>query len=535
MRVAQSVAEILSKHVVLEVEGIDRMYLNVYVPRLQIVEGVLGFLKKHLGHKVASTRLVEPLTRAFVAAIEKFVHDNAIPMICFEKGQRKEEVAARLRARFPKKEGVIFVGKAQEKCTIYRTERRRNPRSGKNYAWIVKSTALVNHYYFYCVDQDFGLFFLKFCSYFPYNAKLCLNGHEYVKCQLNLQGIAYEALDNGILSCKDPQRLQSLCNGLSAEKIDTLLRKWLSRLPHPFSSRDCQAGYRYDLSILQIELSLTQVLDRPVTGRIFFEEVIRENLDIGRPKQVQLIFDRWVTKNTPGLFRTRVITDGVIPSLHMDYKGTRIKQYHKEGRALRTETTINNANDFYIGKRLHNLPTLRCIGFQANRRLLEVEKITHDCILAEETFQQLNRPRQVESQRASALRFGDPKVQALWSALLVFPWLPTGFSNRNLRERFASLLGCTVHGLTRGQITYQLRRLRLHGIIERIPQSHRYRVTHFGLRTALFCTRTYTRILRPGLAQALPEIPCANSSLRHCFNKLQEEIHSCVNAARLAG
>jgi hypothetical protein len=263
--------------------------------------------------------------------------------------------------------------------------------------------------------------------------------------------------------------------------------------------------------------------------------VIRENLDIGRPKQVQLIFDRWVTKNTPGLFRTRVITDGVIPSLHMDYKGTRIKQYHKEGRALRTETTINNANDFYIGKRLHNLPTLRCIGFQANRRLLEVEKITHDCILAEETFQQLNRPRQVESQRASALRFGDPKVQALWSALLVFPWLPTGFSNRNLRERFASLLGCTVHGLTRGQITYQLRRLRLHGIIERIPQSHRYRVTDFGLRTALFCTRTYTRILRPGLAQALPEIPCANSSLRHCFNKLQEEIHSCVNAARLAG
>jgi hypothetical protein len=534
MRVAQSVAEILSKHVVLEVEGIDRMYLNVYVPRLQIVEGVLGFLKKHLGHKVASTRLVEPITRAFVAAIENFVQDNAIPMICFEKGERKEEVAARLRSSFPKKEGVLFVGKAQEKCTIYRTEKRRNPRTGKSYAWIVKSTALVNHYYFYCVDQDFGPFFLKFCSYFPYNAKLCLNGHEYVKCQLAQQGIAYEALDNGILSCKDPQRLQALCNGLSAEKIDTLLRKWLARLPHPFSSRDRQAGYRYDLSILQIELSLTQVLDRPVTGRIFFEEVIRENLDIGRPKQVQLIFDRWVTKSTPGLFRTRVITDGVIPSLHVDYKGTRIKQYHKEGRALRTETTINNANDFYIGKRLHNLLPLRRIGFQANRRLLEVEKITHDCILAEETFQQINRPRQVASQRASALRFGDPKVQALWSALLVFHGLPTGFSNRNLREPFAALLGRTVHGLTRSQMTYQLRRLRLHGIIRRIPQSHRYRLTDFGLRTALFCTRTYARILRPGLAQALPEIPCANTSLRRAFNKLQEQINLCVTTAKLA-
>ena len=114
----------------------------------------------------------------------------------------------------------------------------------------------------------------------------------------------------------------------------------------------------------------------------------------------------------------------------------------------------------------------------------------------------------------------------------MFTWLPTGFSNRNLREQFASLLGLTMHELGRGQITYQLRRLRLHGIIERIPQSHRYRITDFGLRTALFFTRTYTRILRPVLAQALPEIPCVNSS--SCFNKLQQEIHSCVNAAKLA-
>jgi hypothetical protein len=161
MRVAQGVAEILSKHVVLEVEGIDRMYLNVYVPRLQIIEGVLGFLKNHLGHKVASTKLVEPISRKFVAAIEQFVRDHTIPMICFDKGQCKDEVAARFRAGF--------------------------------------STALVKQYYFYCVDQNFGPFFLKVCSYFPYNAKLCLNGHEYVKCQLDQDGIAYESLDSSRL------------------------------------------------------------------------------------------------------------------------------------------------------------------------------------------------------------------------------------------------------------------------------------------------------------------------------------------------
>jgi hypothetical protein len=533
--VPQSAADVLSKHVTLEVESIDRMYLNVYVPQLQAVEGALKFIRIHRGHPVASTAMLEPITRHFIESIEQYVRDNHIPLVTFEKGQRKDDIAQQRRAAFPHKEGVIFVGKAQEKCTVYRTEKRHNPRTRKSYAWIVKSTALVNHYYFYCLDRDFGPFFLKFCSYFPYNAKLCLNGHEYLKRQLEQKQIDYQALDNGILSCADPKRLQTACDRLSGEKIEALLRKWLRILPHPFAAKDRQAGYRYQLSILQIELSLTQVLDRPLSGRIFFEEVIRENLNIGRPKQIQLIFGRWVTKSTPGPFRTRVITDGVIPSLHVDYKGTRIKQYYKEGRALRTETTINNTRDFYIGKSLRNLPTLRRIGFEANRRLLQVQQISHDGILAEEVFQKINRPIQVESQRASALRFADPQVQALWSVLLLFQFLPAGFSSRALREHLAALLGQAPADLSQGRMTYHLRRLRLHGMIERIPQTHRYRVTDFGLRTAWFFARTYGRLLRPGLATILPELSPPTSSLRRCFDQLDQEIKSWIEQTKLAG
>src|SRR5205814_4869642 len=127
-------------------------------------------------------------------------------------------------ARFTGAEGILFVGKAQEKTPVFRTERRRNPQTGRPYPWLVRSTAMVNYYYFYGVDRDFGPFFLKFCSYFPYNAKLCLNGHEYVKRQLAQRGIAYEALDNGILSCAEPRQLQTLADGLSAAKIEALLR-----------------------------------------------------------------------------------------------------------------------------------------------------------------------------------------------------------------------------------------------------------------------------------------------------------------------
>ena len=145
------------------------------------------------------------------------------------------------------------------------------------------------------------------------------------------RGIAFEPLDNGIRSCADPEAMQRLADGLTADKIDALLRKWLARLPHPFEAVDREQGIRYDISVLQAEFARTEVFDRPVQGRVFFEEVLRENLDMGRPEQVQLIFNRRVNRRTPSRYRTRVITDGVIPSLHLDYKRSRIKQYYKEG------------------------------------------------------------------------------------------------------------------------------------------------------------------------------------------------------------
>ncbi len=533
MSLPRSVAEVLAEHVTLEVEGIDRMYLNVYVPALQRAGGVASFFRFYLGHRFASSALMDPITKDFISRMEKFAKQESIPMLTFEKGQRKDDVATEYRKKFTAQEGVLFIGKAQEKTPVFRTERRRNEQTGATYPWLVRSTAMVNHFYVYCMDRDFGPFFLKFCTYFPYNAKLCLNGHEYVKQQLANRGIGYEALDNGILSCEDPKRVQALCDGLSAEKIDAMLRKWFRKLPHPFTAKDRQAGYRYQISMLQAEFSLTQVLDRPVTGRVFFEQVIRENLDSGRPSQVQLIFDRRVNRRTPGKFRTRVITDGVVPSLHVDYKNSRIKQYHKEGRALRTETTINNTRDFGIGKLLHNLPELRKVGFQANRRLLNVQTVSHDCSIGEDVFEKVVRPIQVQGQRASALPFGDARVQALLSVLVLFSLQPRGFTNQQVRVLLAQLLGLDPANYPAGRMTYDLRRLRLHGLIQRIPKSHRYDLTPAGLRIALFFTRTYARLLRPKLAEIMPAAPPGDSSLRAAFDRLQQEIDRCCQEQKL--
>jgi hypothetical protein len=526
--VRKNVAEILTNHVTFELEAIDRMYLNAYVPSLQTGGGFAFFVKNQLKARVPSTMLVAPMSQRFVEAIERFVATEGIDLVTFEKGQRKDDVAQEYLATFEGEEGVLFVGKAQEKASVFRTEKRRDQRGV--YPWIVRSTAMVNHYYIYLVDKDFGPLFIKFCSYFPYAAKLCLNGHEWLKRQLAQRAIPFEPLDNGIRASDDARRVQRIADTLDAAKIDAVFRKWLRRLPHPFAPAHRAAGYRYHLSVLQSEFALTQVLDRPLTGRCFFEEVIRENLDIGRPDQMQLIFARKVTRRTPGAFRTRVLTEGVVPSLHVQYKRSKVKQYHKEGQALRTETTINDTYDFKIGRALHNLPALRAIGFAANRRLLHVESLSHDCLIGEDQLHTVTGPVRVDDQRAPGLRFGDRRVHALMHALCLFALAPTGFRHREFRDHVAQLQSREPDTYSAGSMTYDLRRLRLHGLIERVPRSHRYRITPTGAQVAMFYARLYTRALRP--ASSLQ--PAGSTRAQHAFDRLDAALAAFLQEVKLA-
>src|SRR3954464_5865005 len=542
MTVARSVADVLADHVVFEVECIDRMYLNVYVSGLQYEAGLVAYVHQQLGLPIASTAPLAKVSDGFSAAMRRFARDRDVPWVDFVRGQRKDDVMHAHLAGFEaagRSEGVLFIGRAQEKTGLFRTERRRNA-AGAAYPWIVRSTGMVNHFYVYAVDADFGPFFIKFCSYFPYNARLCLNGHEWAKRQAARAGIGFTALDNGFAAIADPAAVQVICERRGPEQITALLDKWLVILPNPFTDADRGAGHRYECSVLQAEFSLTQVLARPVAGRVFFEQVIRDNLDAGRPDQVSLIFDRRLIhgrrRSTPGQLRTRVITEGVTPSLHIDYKHTKIKQYHKEGRALRTETTINDTGDFQIRKGLTNLPALREVGFSANRRLLGVQRLSHNPTRAAEAFTAVHQPIVTDDgHRIAGLRLGDRRAHALLQALLIFRLLPGGFLNRDLRALLTDLLRrLPDEQITAGQMTYDLRRLRAHGLIERIPGSHRYRVTDTGLHHAMLLTHVHPRVLQPGLAQLLDPAPPRPTPLRSAARAYQDALDQLTGETELA-
>jgi hypothetical protein len=297
---------------------------------------------------------------------------------------------------------------------------------------------------------------------------------------------------------------------------------------------DRAAGYDHRLAIAQLEVSLTDVFDRPVQGRHFFEALIRENLDLGRPDRVGLLFPFRIRRTTPAPtfgYRTRVITDGVQPSLHIEYKHSHVKQYFKEQQALRTETTINNPNDFYVNKGIANLSHLRDLGHQVNRKLLEVERVSQQCVLAQDALDRLQSPTVEAGQRISALRFGDPRVMALLQALTGFTHLPRGFRNRDLRSLVEALLG---RPYTSAQMTYDLRRLRLKGVIHRIPKTHRYTTTTYGLKIAFFYSKLYLRILRPHWHALLPEPDHLPRPLRMALDQLDTQIHKLYEEAALA-
>jgi len=539
MTVARSVADVLDDHVTLEVECVDRMYLNLYVPKLVYPAGVVGFFKYHRGMPVASGALMDPISKDFVAAIHRYVKDHDLDLVHFLKGQRKDDIALRYLAGCDG-EGVTFVGRAQEKCSVFRTEHRINPNSGVRYPFLVKTSAVVNQFYFYGVDDDFGPFFFKFGTYFPYTAKCCLNAHHWAQRQAAKAGIGFSALDNGFAACDDPAALQAICDSFGPEHIRAFVAKWLARLPRPLTDVDRAAGFDYDVSILQAEFSLTQVLERPAAGRVFFEEVIRENLDAGRPEQISLIFDRQVRTRgqlrTPSRFRTRVLTAGVTPSIHVEYKHSKIKQYFKLGHAIRTEMTVNDTTDFGIGRRLHNLPSLARIGFQANRRLLDAQRISSDPLTGTDAYHQVCHPVIVNGGRVPALRFDHRVTQALLVALVVFRAHPDGFSNRELRDVLGPMLGADPATMTPGKMTYHLRRLRLHGLIERTPHTNRYRVTDFGLRSALVLTRVHNRFLTTVMADAAstPNLsPPDRSPLARALQAVATEIDNTATRARL--
>jgi hypothetical protein len=500
-----TIASLLRDRVTLRVRSVDRLFLQAYVPKLMTSFQVVRFLLDR-GFDIPSPALLGKIGRAYVAAIDRFAERHQVPVVRFTKGESKEQIARRYFqvAERDGRFGVVLIGVAQERTTAWRGWRRGGSDGHPHFEYR-RQQVFVNHYYFYIRDPDWGPAFIKTCAYAPFPAWVYLNGHEWAKRQAERAGLSFEALDNGFRSVADADALAAICERLGARDVHRFFARWEARLPSPFDAADRRRGYRYALAFRQVELSDTRVFDRPAAGRAWFEQTLRDQLALGRPDHVAVVFGRPVSRRTPGRFQTRVITRGVEPAIQVHYKASKVKQYFKEGRALRTETTVNDTRDFAIGRLLtqDNWDALGRVGHDINERLLDAQLEACACAPDATTLQRVVLPSTEDGQPAPGLRFGDPRVMALLASLCAFAHLFEGLTNRSLRALVTGLLP----GYTARQMTYDLRRLRRKGLIRRLPHSQRYELTPQGRRLAVFFTKTYTRIVCPSLADLDPRLP----------------------------
>jgi hypothetical protein len=526
-----TVNDILDGHVGLDLECFDRIYLNGWVHNLQVSGQVVNFLTHHLGFPIPSPAILEKIGLRFRKEVAEYAAANDIPVVRFAKGERKLEVMRPHLDRLvrQRRTGVAAIGVAQEfqrvfTGTIYHPDADGGgvPRFGYR-----KADRRVTAYYFYVVDEVFGPAFVKVCAYFPYPCKIWLNGHEYAKRAARAAGIGFTELDNGFASTDDPAGLQRLCDTLGPATIRVFCERWWARLPLPLTAADRAGGYWWDIAMRQVEVSRTIVFTAPRHARGFFEALCADNLDIGRPEQMQLVFGRRVRTPPPDGYRTRLLRCGDEVTLNAHFGHSRVKSYLKCGRAFRIETVVNDTGDLGVARRLEHLPEIFAKARDVNRRMVDAFRVGQGCVLASPAFERAARPTLEQGRRAPALRFGDPRVMALVGALCAGLHVVAGFTNRSLRARVSSLLGGPY---SMSQMSYDLRRLRMKGLITRLPRSNTYVLTPDGQRVAIFYTKLHNRLLRPLAAANDPPAPLP---LRQALRVIDHHVTDYIAEARM--
>ena len=262
--------ELLDGHSVLDIECLDRIYLNAYVPVLQSSGQVVAFMTQHLGKPIPSPALMEHIGTRFRRSVESYADANGIPWVKFGgTTARSPSCSHHIEAQAATgRSGVAAIGVSQEFQRVWSAYQRDTKAAAPQYTF-AKADRRVTCYYFYLWDVDFGPAFIKVCAYFPYPAKIWVNGHEWAKRQAAKAGIGFTELSNGFASCDDPVGLQEICDRLQPGTVEVFAQRWLHRLPMPFDSRPTGTpGYWWECSMRQVEVSRTVVFDAPCRARL---------------------------------------------------------------------------------------------------------------------------------------------------------------------------------------------------------------------------------------------------------------------------
>jgi hypothetical protein len=506
----------------------DRILLNAIVQVLQYPASVVGFLKEK--------RQVENLTPAYFKAVSRdyhrFVQDLAqqrgVEIVEPPKDSRREEWVEPFYRQLHGRDGLAVILKSREKARVAVSF----PKRGNHIELLPR---FVWQYYFYLQDAEFGRMFLRICPYFPFNARVCLNGHEWLACGLRREGISFQQCGNAFRTCAQPARLQELADRFAAPDILACAHRWLAQLVPFFSDHERRRqGFGYRLFVSQVEYCTNLIFERRAALDRMHERLLDLNRAIGSPDKVAVIFGRRITKRTDAGLKTQILDHGLgQPVIRSEYKSSSIKQYVRDHLVLRTEATSYHTPDLGIGKNVEHLGELRRKMAASNERYLEVQQDVLETFVDRGQLERLRQPTATASgRRTPGLKLDDPRLLAVLQALACFAYLAgTGcFRTTDLHEAVAEALGKTTATYTLAQLRYDLSKLRVKGLVERNPGTQTYRLPPGGYRIAVLYLKLFHRIYAP-LTAGILEPVAADERLPEERRALLDRLYAAVDRA----
>lgn len=499
----------------------DRILLNAVIQVLQSPARVVGFLKNR--------RQVESLTPAYFKSVSTDYHqfvqalaeERNLQILEPPKGVRREEWVEPFYQGLRGHAGMAVILKSRENARVAVSF----PSRGHH---IELCHRFVWQYYFYLQDADCGRMFVRVCPYFPFNARVCLNGHEWLACQLRQEGLAFQQCGNAFRTCAHPERLQELADQFSAQDILACGHRWLAQLVPFFTEQERRhQGFGYRLFVSQVEYCTNLVFERRAALDRLHERLLDLNRTIGCPDKVAVLFGRRITKRTDAGLKTQILDHGLGPPvIRSEYKSSSLKQYVRDHLVLRTETTSYHTPDLGVGKNVENLDALRQKMAASNERYLDVQQDVLETFVDRGQLEQLRQPTVSPSgRRTPGLKVDDPRLLAVLQALTCFAYLAGTecFRSRDLHQQAAEALGKTPETYTLAQMRYDLAKLRAKGLVERVARTQTYRLIPEGYRLAVLYLKLFHKIYAPltaGVREPLAEDDCLPPERRGKLDRL---------------
>ena len=468
----------------------DRILANAYLQPLLWTARAVSFLRDQRHAPAISANYLRRIANDYHAWLDDQAARNGWDVVTPPADVTRHQWVEPFYDRLGDRPGVAVVLKCRESARLFASDRAGH---------IERVSRFVNLYYFYLQDEQLGRLFIRLCPYFPFNAQVWLNGHEWLAGRLRAEGVAFRKHDNLFVACDRPERLQELADAYDPAAIDAALAPWFARFVPYFTDAERAAGYRHRLYLAQLEYCDNLIFHRGAELDRLFSRLLDSNRTIGHPDKLAAIFGRTYFRPETERGRTQVkVGPAKTVVLRAGFGNTSVKQYVKGGVALRTETTCQQLKELSLPKDLQNLPKVRAVLASSNERYQEAQQHVLCSYLDRGQLEALRQPSvSASGRRTPGLRVDDGRLLAVLGALTAFAYLVGWgcFRTADLLEDVRRALGRPAYRLS--QLRYDLGKLRGKGLVVRLAGTQRYRLTSEGYRLAVLYQKLSERLYGP--------------------------------------